>query len=112
MSIVCIGAFYGVSTVVIRDSVLMLRGDYGEGFSTGLTGVGILRPMLMVCCSGWLKRDGFSTIVIGVVVTVMVVLDRATGYGCSMLLSRRVVILIMSEGSNRMVIWGDYRLIG
>ena len=65
--IVCIGDFCGVSTVVIGVTFLLFGGDCDDGFSTGSTGVGVLCTILMVCCSGWPKRDGFSTIVIGVI---------------------------------------------
>ena len=78
--------------VVIGVAFFVFGGDYGDNFSTSLTGVGVLCTMLMVCCSGWLERDGFSTIVIGFFVTVMMILDGAAGYGFSTLFGRWVMI--------------------
>ena len=90
--VVCIRSFCGVSTVVNRVALLLFGGDCGDSFSTSMTGVGVSCTILIECYCGWSKHDGFSTILIGVVVTVMVMLDIVSGCGFSTLLGWWVMI--------------------
>ena len=78
--------------VVTGVTFLLFVGDCGDGFSTGFTGVGFSCTMLIVYFCGWSEHDSFSTILIGVVVTVMVMLDGVAGYGFSALFGWWVVI--------------------